>query len=303
MTPRPANGPLWVCLALFALPLHSAQAGPLNLSLDRVLDISGLGFNSVGGAAFDSSTGNLWLSDSTGQPSATNLVVELDPVTGAVVQSFDASVVPGLSAGADALAIEPVSKDLYLFSSFGESVAGRVTQAGTLVQTLIDSGNAGAAAFTQSGDLFTLTQDTGLWQQIDPATGAVQSSGSLIGYSGRIAAADVHPVTGMLFAYGDATDELLEIDLNTGQVLSTTDMSPLLLAADFPTGFSFNADGTELYLGRGTGAGAGSVLVFDVSTSLVPEPAAVLYALMSGLAGLGLTVARKVTRRRKVLRV
>ncbi len=296
--PRPAGHRELVCalLLLVAMPAMQqriARAAPLNLSLSGVIDISGLGFNSVGGMAFDDVSGRLWLSDSTGQPAATNLVVAIDPTTGNVLQSFDASVVPNLLRGADALAIEPATNNLFLFSSFGESVAGEITQSGTFVQSLSGSGNAGAAAFAPSGTLLTLTQDSGQLQQVDPATGDVLSTSSLIGYTGRISAADFDPVSGRLFAYGDATDTLLEIDVATAQVLSQTDVSPYLLASDFPTGFAFNADGSRLYLARGTGAGAEAVLVFDVATPpVIPEPSAALLAMFAALS-LGVLTARR----------
>jgi len=279
---------------LVVCPLGSALGGALDLSLDSVVDISGLGFNSVGGAAFDNTTGRLWLSDSTGTAIATNLVVEIDPTTGAVVSSFDASIVPNLNSGADAIAIDPASKNLFLFSSFGESAAGEVTQSGSLVQGFAGSNDAGAATFSPGGTLYTLRQDNGELQRIDPTTGAVLSAMPLVGYAGRISAADFDPVSGNLFAYGDATDELLEIDVNTATVLSTTDVSGFLLASAFPTGFAFNADGSKLFLGRGTGAGAAGLIVLNVAQTVAPEPAsATLYAIFAATMMAAIVLRRR----------
>ena len=274
---------MMVC-ALVTCPLAVARAGSLNLSLDSVVDISGLGFDSVGGAAFDDATGRLWLSDSTGTAIATNLVAEIDPATGSVFSSFDASVIPNLDRGADAIAIHPTTRNLFLFSSFGESVAGEVTQAAALVQSFASANDAGAAAFSDSGTLFTLTQDDGELQRINPSTGAVEATIPLVGYTGRISAADFDPVSGRMYAFGDATDELLEINVNTGQVLSTTDVSGFLLASAFPTGFAFNADGTKLFLARGTGAGAESLIVLNVTQSTVPEPASATLCALCAVA-------------------
>ena len=49
--------------AALSLPAH----GQLNVALNQAIDISGLGFNNVGGAAFDDQRGTLFLCDAAGQ--------------------------------------------------------------------------------------------------------------------------------------------------------------------------------------------------------------------------------------------
>ena len=268
----------------------TAQAASLDLSLLQVTDISGLGFNSVGGAAFDDSDGRLWLTDAAG---TTNDVVEIDPITGAVISSFDASVVPGLTAGPDAMALNPTTGNLFLFSTFTQFQHGEVTQGGVLVNDLGETStdDAGGATFAPDGSLLILDEGDGAIKVVDQTTGAITSTTALSGFTGRVGAADFDPVTGNLFAYATGTMELLEIDYLTGVVLSFTPIGAFFSNASFPTRFAFNADGSQLYFSNGTGSGGDELLVFNRTTDTeVPEPSTMT---LLGLGSLALWRRRK----------
>lgn len=261
---------LVVCLAVCFVS-QTCLATLSSLTLLQTTDISGLGFNSVGGMDFDDNTGQLWLADA----SSSNDVAALNPLTGAVATTFDASVVPGLTAGPDALALNPATGNLYLFSTFSESDAGVVTQAGTLVTDYGDlSGLAdvGGAAFRNAADLYVVDEDDGTLRTLDLATGAILTTASLTNFSGRVGAAGFDPQTGLLVAYSVGSQELLEIDVDTATVLSMTNISAFLTAPNFPTGLAFNTDGSILYLSSGDGAGADELYVF----SRIPEPSTLM---------------------------
>ncbi|MCG8405831.1 MAG: hypothetical protein MI923_11600 [Phycisphaerales bacterium] len=241
----------------------------LILSSNRTIDISALGFNGVGGAAFDETTGNLWISDSG---PATNAVVEIDPLSVEldIVSAFSASVVPGLTQGPDAMALHPVTGNLYLFSSFMKNDrTGQVTQGGTFIPGFDGPENVGGAGFSASGDLLVMDQGNGTIRKLNPTTGAVQETIPLIGFSNRIGAADFDPLTGNLIAYSTNTRELLEIVPSTGQILSTTDVSQFLVLPSFPTGLAFNSSGDLLYLASGQNAGGDRL---EVLNRVIPEP-------------------------------
>lgn len=263
-----------VSLGLIGLSVDISKAS-LILSSNTTIDISSLGFNGVGGAAFDEATGNLWLSDSG---PATNDMVEINPLSIGldVVSSFDASVVPGLTQGPDALALHPVTRNLYLFSSFMKNDrTGQVTQSGVLVPGFSGPENVGGAAFSPSGELIVMDQGNGTIRKLNSTTGAVEQVIPLIGFSNRIGAADFDPLTGNLIAYSTNTRELLEIVPTTGQILSTTDVSPFLALPSFPTGLAFNSTGDLLYIASGQNAGGDRLEVLN----RVPEPSSLLIFL------------------------
>jgi len=270
-----------LCLWSAALLGDSVHGASLNLSLDKIIDISALNLGSIGGAAFDASSGNVWISDAGFD---TNLVVEINPATELVVSSFNASAIPGLGSGPDAIALHPVTGNLFLFSVFGESEAGEVTQAGALVQEFTTVPNAGGATFNGSNELIISDEDDGMLSRVNQVTGALETFVPLVGYSDRVSGLTYDPFTGNLFAYGDATDELLELNPATGQVLNTTDVSGFLSSSNFPTGITFNASGDKIYLGRGNGGSGPDDLI--VLNRIIPEPSTLALAVL-GLFGMG----------------
>jgi hypothetical protein len=185
-----------------------------------------------------------------------NVVVEIDPLTGHVFSSFPARVVPGLTWGPGALAIHPVTGNLFLFS--GLQSAGEVTQAGALVNT-INPHHIAASAFDPTGDLYAVddaaTGGDGAIHRVNQLTGAFETTVPINGYTERVSAMDFDPVSGALFLYADMANDLLEIDLETGDVVSVTDVGVFLGAIKSPLGFSagfaFNEDGTQIYLSKG----------------------------------------------------
>jgi hypothetical protein len=89
---------------------------------------------------------------------------------------------------------------------------------------------------------------------------------------------DFDPASGRLFAYADAADTLLEIDTQSGEIRSVTDLEQLLVAAQQPViapfpfivwaGFAFNEDGSQIFLSRAwdvfaTPFGGETLLVLD----------------------------------------
>jgi len=255
-----------VSLAVLVFTPSISRGASLNLSLEKIIDISGLNLGGVGGAAFDANSGNVWISSG----GFSNLVAEIDPVTELVVSSFNANVIPGLDSGPDALALHPVTGNLFLFSIFQEVEAGEVTQAGAFVQEFTSVPAAGGATFNGSNELIISDEDDGMLSRVNQVTGALETSIPLVGYSGRVSGLAYDPFSGNFFGYGDATDELLEVNA-AGQVLSTTDVSGFLISTNFPTGITFNATGSTVYLGRGTGNGADSLIVLN---RVIPEPSA-----------------------------
>jgi len=277
-----------LCLLSAAVLGDSVHGASLILSLDKIIDISSLSFASIGGATYDASSGNVWISDAG---SDRNLVAEIDPATGLIVSSFNANAIPGLNLGPDAIALHPVTGNLFLFSVFGgEMEAGEVTQASTFVREFSSVPNASAATFNGSNELIISDEDDGRLSRVNQVTGVLETFVSLVGYTGRVSGLTYDPITGNLFAYGDATDELLELNPVTGQVLSTTDVSGFLSSSTFPTGITFNASGDKIYLGRGSnGSGPNDLIVLS---RLIPEPSALALAVL----GLGMGYRRRVQR-------
>lgn len=245
------------CMLCVLMVAKLTTAQSLDLSLGSIEDISGLGFITVGGADYDDDTGHLWVSEG----GAVNIVAEIDPVTAQILSTFNASAVPGLGLGPDALAIDSATGNLFLFSSFQEHKAGEVTQTGLLVNVL-DPQHVSAAAIAPSGELYvvddTLSGGDGAIHRMNKTTGALETTVPINGYTGRISSIDFDPASGNLFAYAMSDDTLLEIHVPTGDVLSVTDVRGFLLAAELPSvpfpvvgNFAFNEDGTQVYLSRG----------------------------------------------------
>lgn len=273
-----------ITVVTYCLTASIAQA-ELDLSLNSVIDIEHLEFNGVGGAAYDVQSGNLWLSDSG--PS-TNNIVELNPMTGAVVSSFSASVVPGLEQGPDAIAMHPDSGNLFLFSTFQEQdVTGQVTQEGLLIPGFDGPENIGGAAFSADDRLFAARQSDGTLFELDVDTGGLISTTDIVGFSNRVGALDFDPVTGNLVAYSTNTQELLEIDVSSGAITGITDVSSFLVLPSFPSGIAFDETGSTLFISSGQNAGADELVVLN----RVPEPSSM--ALLVGV----LTILERKSRR------
>ncbi len=248
-------------LTLTWAPLAAAQ---LDLTLNSTVDISALGHVASGGGAFDPTTGHFWLSDAA----TTNTVYEIDPLTGALFSSFNANVIPGMNSGPDGVALDPVSGNLFLFSPFAEDAGGVVTKSGSLVTNFGASGDAGAAGFSAAGQLYIFADPgaaggDGKLHEIDKMTGAYLTSVTVAGLASRIGSIDFDPFTGNAFLFNTDQQRLLEVDVLTGAVLSTTDMTPFGTPTSFATAFAFNADGSQLYLTRGVLSGHTTLYVFD----------------------------------------
>lgn len=237
---------------LLSPALASGAAAQLSLSVDGSIDIAALGFDAVGGLTFDARNNAIWVCDSG---ATTNDVVQLDAATGQVLSSFDASAVPGLDFGPDALVSDPATGDLTLWSVFQRDAAGIVTPTGQPVTTFASSQGITGATYDGAGQLFgcsdTFGGGVGALHQLDPGTGALLSTVPIVGYMDRVSALTFDPQTGNLFAYADETEELLELDAATGAILTRTNMWPYLLDFSFPTGMAFDSTGELLYIARG----------------------------------------------------
>ena len=113
---------------------NSAFTAPLSLTFIQATDISGLTYGGIGGMAYDASLfGRLWIADGSGAtptaPGETNQVALIDPLTGSVITSFDASA-GNVFRGPDGVALDPLSGDLFLFSAFLDFTAGVTTVGG-----------------------------------------------------------------------------------------------------------------------------------------------------------------------------
>lgn len=238
-------------LTLVVLSLVELTTAQLDLSLDSVVDISSLRIFAVGGAAFDTGTGHLWIGD-FGFFTNTNQVAEIDPFTGSTFTTFGASVVPGTDHGVSALAIHPTTGNLFVF---GGRLVGEVTQAGTLVNTVGGAHIITAAAFGPDGALYVVDHSTpgggAAIHRMNQTTGAYETTVPINGYSGNISSMDFDPVTGHPFVHADADSMLLEIDVATGDILSGTGLLGLIDVPhlyDYWGEFAFNRDGSQIYI-------------------------------------------------------
>jgi hypothetical protein len=262
-----------VRVALSLLSMAALATGQLDLSLDKIVDITPLGFLGVDGAGYDDHTGRLWLA---GDP--INVVAEIDPLTGQEFSSFSGSVVPGL-LDPSALAVHPRTGHLFLFG--GSQPAGEVTQAGTLVHTLIPHSIA-AAAFDPKGDLYVVGGDPHALHRVNQLTGAFETTVLIEGYTdaytgiGLVAAMAFDPATGQLYLLTTiAHHNLLEVDLATGAVLSSTpyyNFTAPWLPEGWAAGMAFNEDGSKLFISMGDnsigGVPPGGKLLFVLDRQL-----------------------------------
>lgn len=234
------------CSVLLLTSTQTARA-QLELSLHGIVDLDPQ-IPSVGGADYDKRTGTLWVSDASLQ---TNNVFEIDPGTGSVLRAFGAEVIPGLTKGPDGLALHPQTGHLFLFSPFSEDAAGETTLEPRLVRSFPSSRGIAAASFDSSGALYVLDNRTGSLSRWNQLTGELESTVDLDGDDGRISAASFDPITDNLFAFADDDEDLLEIDPQTGAVLSRTDVGAFMTQNTFPTGLAFDPTGCRIYIIRG----------------------------------------------------
>ncbi len=242
--------------------LASPAVAQLDLSLAQVTDLSALGFFAPGGGAYDPVTQKLWVSDAA---STTNTVVEIDPLTGIASTTLLASIVPGFSAGPDAMALQPGTGDLFLFSAFGGDQCGAISQAGALVATLPTANDASAAAFDPAGQLFVFSDNTLQLHRMDTTTAALLTSVTLQGFSGRVSAMAFDPATGNLVVLADSDDSLYEFDAATGVLLGNTPLVPFGFSGSFPGLMAFNGSGSQLYVAKGSATA--DLYVFDRGTA------------------------------------
>jgi hypothetical protein len=236
-----------------------ASAQQLELSLDRIVDIHELGIFGLGSAEYDDETGRLWIS---GSGLLTGDLFEIDPLSGQVFSSFSSSVVPGVKHPA-ALAMDPLSGNLYLFANT-DGVAGEVSVSGAVLKMIL-SHHITAAATDKNGRLYAydhpaLGLGDGAIHRVNKTTGEFENAITINGYSGTVSSMDFDPMSGNLFLYADNDDTLLEVDIVSGNVLSVTQLTEFLLAAEYPifapfpftvfAAFAFNETGTQLYLSR-----------------------------------------------------
>jgi hypothetical protein len=234
------------------------SAGTLQLSAGSTLDISGLNITSVGDMTF--ADGRIWIADGT-----TGGLVYAINTSGTLLNTISPTIVPGLSNGPDAMCAIGAT-GLIVFSSFGQSVAGRFTWTdSTLDVTYPSAEQATGAEF--GGGLWIASGTTAgvgsVLKQMDSVTGAVLATIPIPGLTVRIVDLARDPFTGGMYALCE-DDQLREIDTVTGAILSTQDLAPLLIGhLSVAGGMDFDSTGAKLYIANGSGAGSDTVVVLN----------------------------------------
>ncbi|MBK7875610.1 MAG: hypothetical protein IPJ77_07640 [Planctomycetes bacterium] len=252
-------------LALAALVLGlPAAADQLVLSPLTPFDITAVGLSSVGDLAFENGAVKLWICDG----STNGLVHELNPLTGALLSTVDPVVIPGFNLGADALAISPASAahDVVVFSAFGESEGGRVSQAGALVADFGAGREATGAAFDTAGNLWvtsgTVAGGGTTLRRLDPSTGAILASVPILGTTSRMIDLAFDPHTGACYVLAEDTGFLIEVNTSTGAQISGVDLSSFLPAPRaIAGGIAFDHFGANFFV-AGAGQPSSTILRF-----------------------------------------
>ncbi len=243
----------------------SASADALKLTPAGTLNITALNLASIGDLAFDRQAAHLCVTDGTNG----SLIYRVSPTNGALIGTSDASSVPGLAGGPDALAVLSASPpDLCVFSSLSQSRAGRVSGAGALVA---DYGGALDATGADSFGASVLIVVTGtvpgggsVFRNLNPTTGAVIASVPILGSTSRLVDVAFDPHSQFFYALAEDTNQLLELDLSNGTIASQTDLSPFLLQGNtISGGIAFNLDGSKLFVATGTGNAAHGIVVLQ----------------------------------------
>lgn len=248
-------------LALAVSAATPASAGVLSLSPAGTLDISALNITTVGDLAIVDQ--RIWIADGT----TGGIVHAVSITTGAFNTNVDPSIVPGFTRGADALGSVGVSS-LFVFSSFGESAAGRINTSGALQSTFPSAYEATGADFGAGGLWIASGTTAGAGStllRLDTSTGAILETVPVLGLTARIVDLAVDPHTGGMYALCD-DDQLRQIDVTSGVILAMQDLAPFLIGHDAVAGgMDFDSLGERLYIANGPGAGSDSIVVLERS--------------------------------------
>jgi hypothetical protein len=179
-------------------------------------------------------------------------------------------VIPGLDQGPDALAVGTLSlqNNLFAFSPFSESEGGRINSIGQLVTYYGTSHGATGADFDAQNRLWlvcgTVTGAGAVLRRVSIADGSVQQTVAINqAITARMADVAFDPHTGACYVLAE-TNLIHEIDLVTGNVVSTTNVAPLLVSLNaIVGGMDFDDVGARLFLSTGAGAGADVVVVLQ----------------------------------------
>jgi hypothetical protein len=235
-----------------------ASAGDLQLSAGGTIDISGLNIASVGDMTVQDE--RIWLADGT-----TNGLVYAIDTDGDLLDTISPTVIPGLTNGPDAMCGIGAT-GLILFSSFGQSVAGRMTWTTSTLNATYPSAEQATAAEFGSGLWIASGTTAGVGstlKRLDTSTGAVLQELPIPALTVRIADLARDPLTGAMYALCE-DDQLRGIDLATGAIVSVQNLAPFLIGHNSVAGgMDFNTDGSRLYIAYGAGAGSDSVIVLE----------------------------------------
>ncbi len=241
-----------LALALAAAP---AAADSLILTPSTTLDISALGIHAIGDLAFERTGNRLWICDGAnlGQ------IFEVNSQTGALLSTVDPAAIPGLDRGPEALAISNtvLNPPLFVFSPYGESEGGRISQSGVLGADFGTSHDAVGADFDAAGNLWLacgrLFGGGTTLRRIDTNSGAVLQTVVVAGTNSRAVDMTFDPVTGACYVLLEANDELVEVNLNNGFLLSSTSLAGIESPGD-EGGLEFSRTGEFLYFAKGLSA-------------------------------------------------
>ncbi|MBL8860374.1 MAG: hypothetical protein JNK02_00035 [Planctomycetes bacterium] len=248
-------------LALTSLGLSQA----ISLSFNRTVDISSVPLTTVGDLAIDRDLGHLYLCD--GAPGGQ--IFRVDANTGSVVTTQSPATIPGLTQGPDALAI---SDDIglsepFVFSPFDESRGGRMTLSNTLVADFGTAHDATGADTTSLGALWVASGTAAgggtTLRRLNPSTGAVIFSVALVGVTERAVDIAYDPWFDGMWVLLES-GSLRRVNLFNGATTATFNLNTLVSGLDtIHGGIAFGPVGTQLFVARGTGTTADSLVVLD----------------------------------------
>lgn len=245
----------------------SARADVLTLTQGTNLDITALALDSAGDLAFQANTNRLWVTEGT----TNGQVHAISPTTGTLINTIDPSPIPGLDGGPDALAVgsPTIGSNLFLFSPFGEDEGGRLNSVGTFIADYGTAHAATGADFDNSGQLWvvggTVVGPNKFLKRLAIADGSVLQTVAInASITSRLVDVTFDPHTGACYVLAETNDLLLEINLTTGNVVSSLSLAPFLLETGVVAGgLDFDATGARLFVCNGTNAGANTVVVLE----------------------------------------